>query len=655
MDAAIERAMFGSPQADPPSRRGFAAALATKYYDDFHLQNGCPVTYTAPIATEMWNQPISFMLDCYNEGDPYPGCKLHPALISGTFYYVIWTGQLLVPQEGVYTLTIANVDNRAQVEIETDQWYTVTQHWCGALSGGEGNAYTGTIVLSAGLHNFRVRFVQETLWEASLQVRWQGPGFSEELIWPAWLPPGQCNSPSPACGLNGACAGIHFWFGGDINSADGNHVYQVEDMGVPIVGGALKFERVYASQDITATALSYGWTHNYDMHLVFPDDPGGEERAILVTAPDGSRLRFLDQGDGAYSPYPGVQARLVSQTNGLYGLTGSDEISYYFYSDGYLFAIQDPQDHQTTLSYTDTESSSRLLDRVTGPGGERFLQFVYNDQAKLVGVQDDTARQISYSYNQDGDLAIVTDTRGFTWTYTYTGNHFLHEVRDANGNLVEKTDYDDQGRAVRQWVGDATEPTWEIAFVDGSTRVITDGLGNAQTVTYDDGLTWTGSEDAAGNAITRSYDAHFNLNYFVDANRNATAIEWSACGCRPTAITDALSNTIRMLYDGHNNLISTTDALNRTTRYEYDYRNLLISMTNALTQTTYYTYSLNFGNIPNGLLLETLAPGDRRTRYQYDSYGQLLSTAAFSGGQWITTTTYAYRCVGLSSAAFPAS
>ena len=44
----------------------------------------------------------------------------------------------------------------------------------------------------------------------------------------------------------------------------------------------------------------------------------------------------------------------------------------------------------------------------------------------------------------------MTDTQGLAWTYTYTGSHLLYEVLDPAGNLVERTDYDAEGRAVYQ-------------------------------------------------------------------------------------------------------------------------------------------------------------------------------------------------------------
>jgi hypothetical protein len=81
-----------------------------------------------------------------------------------------------------------------------------------------------------------------------LQVRWSGPDFGEEVIWPAVLPDDLCNTGDPECDLNGICAAIQDWVGGAINTASGNHIYGATDLRLAAVGESLRFERVYASQ-----------------------------------------------------------------------------------------------------------------------------------------------------------------------------------------------------------------------------------------------------------------------------------------------------------------------------------------------------------------------------------------------------------------------
>jgi hypothetical protein len=273
-------------QAPPALDRGYYGGSSVEYYDVavYPTQGNCNIiNYGSLVATEIWETPVDFALACPGEGGsspPWKDCRLHPNLTRGDYYGTIWEGQLLVPEDGQYTFYFEDLDDRARLTVDTTE---VIKHWC---LGDEG--YSGAISLDAGLHDIRVEYFQGIPTEASLEIKWQGPGFSKELIQPVWPLPGDfCNSDDPVCEMNGSCGGIDPWPGGEINAFSGNHVYQVEDLGVPVAGGAFSFERTYASQDITATVLGYGWTHNYAICLVFPDDLGGEDWTTIVNAPDG--------------------------------------------------------------------------------------------------------------------------------------------------------------------------------------------------------------------------------------------------------------------------------------------------------------------------------------------------------------------------------
>jgi RHS Repeat. len=320
--------------------------------------------------------------------------------------------------------------------------------------------------------------------------------------------------------------------------------------------------------------------------------------------------------------------RLGSTPNYTYVLTGTAQTTWTFDADGTLQEVRDAQGHTTTLSYTTTVTCTNVLARVTGPDADgdpdtgRHLAFSYDDACRLVEVRDHATRTVAFAYDQSGDLTVVTDTRGLTWTYTYSGSHLLYEVWDPNGHLVERTAYDAEGRAVRQWVGRWPRRPWSWRS-GGLTRVVTDARGISQTVVYDARNAWAGTLDAAGNPSTRSYDANFNLGYLEDANGNPTEIDWNACGCRPVQITDALDGETTMTYDDRNNLETYTDAGDHTTSYYYaPGTSLLVSTTNELELTSYYTYSDGLSGVPDGLLLAMQAPGNQYTRYQYDAYGQ---------------------------------
>jgi len=75
-------------------------------------------------------------------------------------------------------------------------------------------------------------------------------------------------------------------------------------------GEKQRLERSYNSQaiGIYTSSLGYGWTHNYAINLIFPNDPGGESGTVILKAPHGSRMRFRDNGAIALiNRYQGMQ------------------------------------------------------------------------------------------------------------------------------------------------------------------------------------------------------------------------------------------------------------------------------------------------------------------------------------------------------------
>jgi len=100
----------------------------------------------------------------------------------------------------------------------------------------------------------------------------------------------------------GCSTGYTGWEGGPINTRTGNYHLSEQDISIPALGQPLRFERGYSAQAVGlyTSTLGYGWTHNYDMNLILPDDPGGEPDTLIVKGCRGSRFRFGDNGDGTY-------------------------------------------------------------------------------------------------------------------------------------------------------------------------------------------------------------------------------------------------------------------------------------------------------------------------------------------------------------------
>jgi len=225
-------------------------------------------------------------------------------------------------------------------------------------------------------------------------------GLSSDTPWDGWievkyikvkpasivglLPKDQTFSPDecPLCNN----AETRHYVGGPIDTYSGNYNYQTTDVAIPTLGYPLEFERAYNSYTVTDTAtgvytrpLGYGWTHNYDVSLIFPADPAGEEGTLILEAPHGSRLRFQDNGDGTYSPYPGVWASL-SKIGAAYIITAVNQTVYTFESLG---SSSVAGEQSPWLRYLDEIGSGEHV------GDEFGLSVTVDKHGALVGIPGD--------------------------------------------------------------------------------------------------------------------------------------------------------------------------------------------------------------------------------------------------------------------------
>ncbi len=476
-----------------------------------------------------------------------------------------------------------------------------------------------------------------TLTSGSKEVLWDYVRFVPATYQPVNLlqhlyAPNEC----PFCGNETK----HHFTPFPINTFSGNYNYQTTDFEIAAVGQPLRFERSYNSLPVTGTVvyskpLGYGWTHNYDLKLAFPTDPGGEAGVVILKAPHGSRLRFGDNGNGTYIAYPGVWATMIRGGTGpssyVYTVTAVSQETFVFTNTGRLIHHLDPQGNATHLTYTGGITLTRVTDAASG----RSLDFAYNSAGRLRRVTDHTGRAVTYSYNGSGDLTQVVDTRGMTWTYTYSGNHYLHIVTDPTNRIVEKTFFDSQGRATSQQNG-AGQPIVQITY-GSNTRTVTE-MGRVLTDTYGTNNLLVGQTDALGRSQSYDFDNGFNRKKVMDARHNPITYTYVTTLGLTTAITDALGNRTRFTYDARNNLTSITDARNNTLSYTYDLTNNLKTIT-TVSGTTVYTYNSRgqVTNITNergktitytydsatGNLIRITNPLGQQTGFTYDSLGRV--------------------------------
>jgi hypothetical protein len=334
-----------------------------------------------------------------------------------------------------------------------------------------------------------------------------------------------------------------------INTLTGGLDYSTTDLSFQTVAGSLAFERFYDSMTTGltgtwsapipyTTTLGYGWTHNHAASLQFTGNliegaPDGTTQVVLFKAHTTNQYVFFEMADGSYVPYPGLCASLVYDSNTeQYTLTDKAQRVYIFDDEGKLLQWADAQGHAFTYTYETADGKDRLAE-VADPSGLRYLKFFYDDAndlpERLIRVTDHISREVLFGYDlSTGNLITVTDVLGHDWTYQYTSApgspdppRLLSAVLDPQGRYLERTEYDAEGRAVRQYLGpDESDLIGELVYTytQGMTTThvieIVDSQIYSRTVTFD--LLNTARDKT--DAYRKDYDNNFHPAWQRDPN-----------------------------------------------------------------------------------------------------------------------------------------
>ncbi len=316
-------------------------------------------------------------------------------------------------------------------------------------------------------------------------------------------------------------------------------------------GRAVRSEYFYDLADNLTRAIADVGTGrlNLTSHYTYtPFSPSGDYLLQQVIDPEGHATNFT------YTP----AGDLRTATDALGQTT-----TYTYTTQGWLHQMRTPQGRVATTLYTN-DGQPYL---VTDPRGS-ITDYVYDPQGRLknviagtvaIGTAPALNQTITYDYDVNGRVRVVTDGRNQAHILSYDPFGRLDWERDPLGNLITYS-YDKLDRLEEQIIG-ANNPAQAV-----TTRYSYDAAGRRTTMRLDPNglnLTTVYSYTQPGSSDT------WNLQQVRDPKGNVTKYSYNSLGLRANT-TDALNHTWVFDYDNLGRLTRQTDPLGHFVEYVVD-------------------------------------------------------------------------------------
>lgn len=239
---------------------------------------------------------------------------------------------------------------------------------------------------------------------------------------------------------------------------------------------------------------------------------------------------------------------------------------------------------RTLASYTYTDTQDRYLEMLTY-GNDDYVQYIYDDYGRVTQEAYEDGDTVTYSYNNSGALATVTDSAtGITTTYYYDFTDRLMKYVETGTDHYHSVGYQYDS------LNNLTLLVETINGVEHTTGYTYDEDNRVATVTQD-GKTESLTYDALGRLIV----SVFNLGE-LESTRGYTYNPNSSQIAELDVSAGAFDETYSYTYDGNGNLLS-VDYGDYETTYVYDSANQLVRENNQQQNKTWtWTYD-DAGNL----------------------------------------------------------
>jgi len=316
------------------------------------------------------------------------------------------------------------------------------------------------------------------------------------------------------------------------------------------------------------------------------------------------------------------------------------------------------------------EGAIAHLCRIEDQAGQ-WQTYERDDSGRVTRIRTSGGQELKLAYSHvKGRLTSIlgsTGTRGGTMVdYGYDAHGQLASVKDANGIVVRRFAYDENGLMASHTNALGFESRYEWECVEGEMRVVASHTSEGEHCRYgydpQHRKSWV--QDELGRIATWHYDEQFRIVRCTDRDGSRYATEYDDNG-QPTELSLPGGRTVRLSYDKAGRLTGETDPLGRTTttayhgnglrvseltrpdgaqwRAQYDLQGRLLSTQDPLGRSERYEYPATLVPWPDahvdakggrrtmewdrrGLLLAQTDCSGKTTRYEYDGDGYLRAT-----------------------------
>ena len=363
--------------------------------------------------------------------------------------------------------------------------------------------------------------------------------------------------------------------------------------------------------------------------------------ALALAAP--VRPQFEQSIDGSFQTTSAFAGTFSATDIGFSILTDEGE-TLVFDADGNFLQMQLADGQLITAAH----DGDMQITGLTGPNGASLV-FARNADGTVQSVEDADGITATFGFNADGFLETVTRPEGQS-SFAYNSEGDLTSAT-APGAIQAQFSYDAFGRlASADYGAGAQTETFAydgaggLTITDGAGRTtgldllpgsvvgrITDGVGSASEIIYDENGGIAGVRAPDGTETLFQFDDQGRLTQITDANGAVLGFTYGAEGEDPTSFTDAGGGTRSFDYEAGGRITEATWPDGTSLEFSYDVQGNLTGYSNRRGDDVTYTYDAR------GRLLSESDSSAGPTTYTYDARGRLTSATNDQG-----TTSLAY-------------